>query len=376
MSHPAPPPLPEQPAAPRPETAADVRTTACAGCGARVEFAPGTTVLRCPYCGQEQQIKANRQIREHPFGELAQRSRTALATHVWTCARCGATTDSDGLATKCQFCTAPLVRDADAIDQIAPEAVVPFGVDRAGVRGALRKWVASRWFAPRSFRSVSEAESLSGTYVPHWTFDADTRSVYTGERGDHYWVTETYTTTDANGNSQTNTRQVQRTAWHHVSGEVSRSFDDVTVRATGRLEGEHQDKLEPWPLDEAVAYTHEYLAGYSALRYDVEPEAGLTAAQEVMAGTIRQDCRRDIGGDEQRVHSVDTDYSGITYKLVLLPVWVVAYMFAGKTWQVLVNGRTGEVVGSRPYSAWKIAAAVLAALVVIAAIVTTILITR
>jgi len=333
-------------------------------------------MLRCPYCGHEQEIKATRQIREHVFAELPHRPRAALATHVWTCGQCGATTDSDGLASRCQFCTAPLVRDADAIEQIAPEAVVPFGVDRAGVRTALRKWVATRWFAPGSFRSVSEAESLSGTYVPHWTFDADTRSAYTGQRGDHYWVTETYTTTDANGNQQTNTRQVQHTAWHHVSGEVSRSFDDVMVRATQRLEGEHQDKLEPWPLHEAVAYTPEYLAGYSALRYDVEPEAGLSSAQAIMADTIEQDCRRDIGGDEQRVQSVDTDYANLTYKLMLLPVWVVAYLFAGKTWQVLVNGRTGEVIGRRPYSAWKIAALILSIIVVVAAVVTAVVVYR
>ena len=88
-----------------------------------------------------------------------------------------------------------------------------------------------------------------------------------------------------------------------------------------------------------------------------------------MAKVIERDCRNDIGGDEQRLYNVSTSYADIMYKLVLLPVWVVAYLYGGKTWQVLVNGRTGEVIGSRPYSKLKIAAAVLAALIVIAAVV-------
>jgi DNA-directed RNA polymerase subunit RPC12/RpoP len=349
-------------------------TYACAGCGARVEFAPGTGALRCPYCQHEEAVvPAARTIREHPFDELARRPRTALASHVWACQKCGATTDSDLLASRCQFCGAPLVDAGDANEQIAPEAVLPFEVDRAGVRSALRLWVASRRFAPRSFRSVSEAESLSGTYVPHWTFDADTTSDYVGQRGDHYWETETYTTT-VDGQTQTQTRQVMRTRWSHATGRVARAFDDVMVRGTARLIEEHQDKLEPWPLNATVAYQPEYLSGYSALRYDVEPENGLAVAKEQMGKVIERDCRNDIGGDEQRLSNVSTSYADVMYKLVLLPVWVVAYLYGGKTWQVLVNGRTGEVIGSRPYSKVKIVAAVLSALIVIAAVIVAIVV--
>ncbi|MEO3798844.1 hypothetical protein [Nonomuraea sp. B1E8] len=81
------------------------------------------------------------------------------------------------------------------------------------------------------------------------------------------------------------------------------------------------------------------------------------------------DCRRHIGGDAQRVHSVNTAYSNVTFKLVLLPVWVGNYMFGGRTYQVMINGVSGEVQGDRPYSAVKITLAVLAALVVLVAMV-------
>jgi hypothetical protein len=78
-----------------------------------------------------------------------------------------------------------------------------------------------------------------------------------------------------------------------------------------------------------------------------------------MDGTIRDDVQRDIGGDEQVITSVDTAYSGITFKHLLLPVWLSAYRFSQKVYQVMVNARTGEVQGERPYSFWKISLLVL-----------------
>ncbi len=352
----------------------------CTACGARVEYAPDGGVLRCPYCGHEQAVaEAGRQVREHAIEELSQLTRKPLAdltAQVFVCQKCGAQTQSEALAERCQFCGAPLVADVTAGAQIAPEAVLPFEVGRDGVRTALRDWVSSRWFAPSSLKKVTEAESLRGTYLPHWTFDARTESDYRGERGEHYYETETYTETDSNGQTVTRTRQVQRTAWYPAHGTVRRDFDDVLVPATGHLPEKQLDKLTPWPLERSVAYQPDYLAGYQALRYDVEPESGLMTAKQRMAPVIKDDCRRDIGGDEQRVHSVDTRYHDVTYKLMLLPVWIVAYLHGGRAWQVMVNARTGEVIGDRPYSAAKIAAAITAAVLLIVTIIVLIVIAK
>jgi hypothetical protein len=73
-----------------------------------------------------------------------------------------------------------------------------------------------------------------------------------------------------------------------------------------------------------------------------------------MERTIEQDVRRDIGGDEQRIDRVQTATSNETFQHLLLPVWIGAYRFQGKVFQVVVNARTGEVQGERPYSAMKI----------------------
>lgn len=340
----------------------------CSKCGANVEFAPGTTVLQCPYCGAQTPLQPTGvRVREHAYAEFAGLPRkpvTTLAPHVFQCRGCGAVTESDKLSDRCQFCGAPLVADGAEGDMVTPEAVLPFELDQVRLREALRKWASSRWFAPSGLKKVTAAESSRSTYLPHWTYDAETVSAYQGERGDHYWETETYTE-----NGETKTRQVQRTSWHPVRGLVDRGFDDVLVVGTSKVAPKHLAALEPWPLPSAEAYRPEYLAGHETLRYDVEPEQGLTEAKKTMHSVIQEDCRRDIGGDEQRVHSVETEYRDVMFKLMLLPVWVACYLHAGKTYNILVNGRTGEVAGERPYSAAKIAAAIVLALLVIAAVI-------
>jgi DNA-directed RNA polymerase subunit RPC12/RpoP len=352
-----------------PQSSATALTYPCGGCGARVQYSPGTQVLRCPYCGYEQHLApTGGEVREIPIGELATLPRKpvgSIGAYVFVCQRCAARTESNETAGVCQFCGAPVVLDAAATGQILPEAVLPFQIDPGGVRHALHTWASSRWFAPSALKKVSETETAKGTYVPHWTFDSDTVSRYTGARGTHYYTTETY----QDNNGQTQTRQVQHTRWTHVDGMVSRVFDDVLIPASGALPAKQLGQMSTWPLTEGSPYRPEYLAGYHALRYDTEPETGLEEAKNRMAKVIHQDCRHDIGGDEQRVESVQTEHRNVTFKLMLLPIWIATYLYGGKSWQVLVNGWTGEIHGERPYSKLKVTLAIVVAVLIVAAVV-------
>src|SRR5262245_42339892 len=110
----------------QPADMASAQPYACGGCGARVEFAPGTGALRCPYCGYQAQIAPEtRQIRMMPYGELATVPRQpvgSLAPYTYVCQGCGGQSQFTETATLCQFCKAPVVLDVAATGQIAPEA--------------------------------------------------------------------------------------------------------------------------------------------------------------------------------------------------------------------------------------------------------------
>ena len=49
-------------------------------------------------------------------------------------------------------------------------------------------------------------------------------------------------------------------------------------------------------------------------------------------------------------------------------MYISAYRYQSKVYQVIVNARTGEVQGERPYSVWKITFAILGGLALIALI--------
>ena len=217
-------------------------------------------------------------------------------------------------------------------------------------------------------------ESIFGVYLPFWTFGAASISYYLGMRGDYYYETETYTTTDSNGNQQTETRQVQHTAWSPAAGTVQRVFTDLLIAATTSLPAQRLQELQPWDLPALKPYEPAYLASFKANRYQLDPAQGFEVAKQEMQGVIAQDVRTDIGGNVQQIESVSTSYTAVTFKHLLLPVWLCAYRFQGRVFHLMVNGRTGEVIGERPHSAAKIATLLL--LLLLAALIVFLLVRK
>jgi hypothetical protein len=153
-----------------------------------------------------------------------------------------------------------------------------------------------------------------------------------------------------------------------VSGQVRHFFDDVLICASRGVPQYLIDRLVPWDLPQLEDYRAELLSGFQTERYAVDLREGFEKARAVMDAAIRVLCTQDIGGNHQRLHSVRTQHVGITFKHILLPVWLAAYRYRDQTYRILVNGRTGRVVGTRPYSWVKITLLVLAIAAVVAAV--------
>ncbi|MEM1127830.1 MAG: hypothetical protein AAGI71_14345 [Bacteroidota bacterium] len=346
----------------------------CAQCGAELRFEPGQAALACPYCGHVNEIEVDleAEVEEQDYlAMLADREAAHEHVEVLTvhCTNCGAdsTLDPNITADVCPFCGSPLVSNAASQRIIKPQAVLPFHITETKAQKAFRSWINGLWFAPNEVKDFARRhERLAGMYIPHWTYDADTTTRYVGRRGEHYYVTERYTTME-NGKSVTKTRQVQKTRWYPASGTVYDQFDDVLVVASDSLPRTYMVKLEPWDLHALVPYDDAYLSGFRSESYSVNLEPGFEIAKERMQGTINSSIRRDIGGDVQQIINKRTHYDDITFKHILLPVWISAYRYRDETYRFLVNARTGQVQGERPWSWIKITLAVLAALIVLAA---------
>lgn len=348
----------------------------CRQCGASLVFAPGTEALTCGYCGAVNEVPrevvgvgGDGGVQELDFrAALAKLPKDEPTQEVLAvkCQQCGAesTLSANVVAEKCPFCGTGIVAVAGSKKQIKPRCVLPFHVTREQAVGSFRAWISSRWFAPSALKKEADKGRIDGVYLPAWTYDADCATSYVGERGDDYWDSETYTAME-NGRSVTRTRQVRKTRWRGVSGAVDNVFDDVLVMGTDALPGKYLAELQPWDLTALAGYRDEYLSGFRAMSYDVDLHDGFGRARQIMDGVVQETIRRDIGGDHQRIGTYDTRFGGITFKHILLPVWLSAYQYGGKTFRFMVNARTGEVQGERPYSAGKIAVAVVVGILVL-----------
>lgn len=382
----------------------------CDNCGASLEFSPGQQKLKCPYCGHLQEIgpgparAPSRQSTEGPWGDKAilldpqtgraiqwdagrkapeleeiplarglridQDSDLTERVKTLSCPNCGAKIEitSEQTASICPFCATPVVTDTGTTRLLKPQGVLPFLITEAQAKSALEDWLKGLWFAPSGLTAYAQrGRRMTGVYSPFWTFDADSQSRYSGQRGDYYYVTE-WVTTEVNGKRQQVPRQVQKVRWTAVSGRVARHFNDVLVLASSSLPRRFTDALAPWDLSHLTTYRPEFLSGFTAEGYTIALADGHQIAREEMAGVIAMDARRDIGGNLQRIDSLQTDYSAETFKHVILPIWTAAYRYNNKSFRFVVNGQSGRVQGERPYSIWKIALAVILALILVAGV--------
>ena len=354
----------------------------CDGCGADLEFRIGDQVLACQFCGHVRQIELedDAAVVEQDFHSMLARLRhwreqtaqkkieagdeahAGLSTsrNELRCDSCGGNVEFIGTltSTHCPYCGSPVqLENAHKCEEnrIPVDGVLPFQIDRQQAQTNLQQWVDSRWFAPNSFRKRGAEGKFNGVYLSYFTVDSMTFTAYTGQRGEHYWVTV---------GSGKNERREMRTRWYPASGRFQRFFDDVVVLANTGLNRKFMLALEPWPLAKVVSFNQEMLAGHLARTYDIELDDCFQEAKSRIDEAIQSDVRQRIGGDTQRVQSVNSRYEAITYKHLLLPVWLLAYRHSDKTYQVFVNAATGEVQGERPYSVWKILFAVILGLTV------------
>lgn len=336
-------------------------------------------MLECDHCGNNQRIEGAKSawrggaVKELDFrkaikDDLSDFEHTEIQTV--SCENCGAHVEFEPNhhAAECPFCATPVVTDTGSTRQIKPRGLLPFALAHEDARDRMADWLGQLWFAPSGLKEYArKGRKLQGIYVPYWTYDAETASQYTGQRGTIYYENRQVSVV-VDGKRQTRTQRVQKIRWQRVQGRVSRFFDDVLVLASKSLPKKYTDGLAPWDLSEMEPYREEYLAGFRAEAYTVALEDGYDQASAYMDRMIARDVKYDIGGDRQKIGTLDTKIGTLTFKHVLLPVWLAAYKYRGKTYRFVVNGRTGSVQGERPYSTFKIAIAVILGLLLAGAV--------
>ena len=361
-----------------PDTApAEPAAYACGNCGAVLRFAPGTEQLRCTYCGHVTAIDAAPAlVEEQDFDDAVARvghGSPPQAPVAASCSGCGAsfTFEPPLHAGPCPFCGQSVVVAPDGA--LTPTGLLPFLVGEEHARERLGAWLGELWFAPGRLRAkIRGRDALRGLYVPHLTFDSATETSFRGMRGDVYYETRRVPVA-VNGQRTTQLQQVPKVRWTPAAGRVARRFDDVLVAASATLPSRLLARLRDFDTHEARALQDDFLVGFESERYQVGLADAFARARELMRAVIQRDVRARIGGDMQRITAMDVRHHHRAFKLLLLPIWTAELRFMNRRYRVLVNGRTGEIVGERPWSFWKIALAVVVALALAAGLAAVIL---
>jgi len=345
---------------------------ACANCGAELKYSPGTTSISCGYCGHKEDIPLTDshfvELELQPYLQEMGGQRHAEDISVLHCKNCGADqhVEEHYKSLHCVYCGEPLVvEDAQTQQWILPGAVLPFQLDQRESFAVFRKWVKGLWFAPNNLKKAAlDPQFTKGLYLPYWTFDAQLRAHYRGQRGVYYYQTQR--SRDANGKMVT--RQVRKTRWYPAQGEVSGFVDDTLIQASHQRSGKIPRQIAHWDLGKLQPFHSGFLSGFVTEKYTIPLKDGHLDAQQEARDIATRWSKQHIGGDVQRVHSLDLRLSQETFKHILLPVYISAYRFNRKAYRFFINGENGRISGTRPYSFWKIFLAVLLGLGLIGAL--------
>lgn len=331
----------------------------CPSCGGVMDFDPATGGLSCPYCGHTEEIQTREG--DESAEELALEDADKVENCDWgvakktvICKACGAESVYDALeiSAVCPFCGSNQVMEASDQNTMAPGGVVPFQISDKQASDLFKNWIRHKWFCPKLAKESAKAKNFKGIYLPFWTFDALTKSQYRGEFG------RDKVKKKADGKTQV------ETTWYSVRGNHEEFFDDELICATTNHNQSMLRGLEPYNTADNKSYRPEYVAGFAAERYAI----GIKEAWQMAKTSIKFKLQRSIekriikenNADRVRNLQIDAAFSKLTYKYLLLPVWISSYKYKEKVYQFMVNGQTGKVSGKTPISIPKVIITVVA----------------
>jgi DNA-directed RNA polymerase subunit RPC12/RpoP len=331
-------------------------TFLCPKCGAHMEFNLGANALACLYCGfihetEERSAADREQVMAHVL-PTESGHRWAVSQHQMVCEQCGAHSlwPPGQAAAECPYCgSGQMIESEETEGLVDPQAIAVMQVNEREAGGKIIEWLGKGWTVPDDLKESAQKSRLRPAYYPFWTFDG---------------------TLDIHWSCEINEGTSNRPRWVGQSGVEFEMFDDVLIPGLKSLKFKTLNRLGKFYLKDVVEFKPDYLAGWPALTYDRPlAKATLLAREQVVRKVRRELHSRVLAGQQKRgLNTGGVNWSDMTFKHILLPVWIGKYRYKGKEYEIMINGQTGNVTGEKPKDTVKtlgIIISVIATLVVL-----------
>ena len=282
--------------------------------------------------------------------------------------------DHDHRSYVCPFCDSTYVAEfaPEVTGRQRPEFIIGFAVTPQDAQTRFQHWIADNgWFRPGDLAMNAVADKMRGVYLPFWSFSMLAQSEWRADIGEHWYRTETYTTTDANGKTTTHTRQVQETEWWPLAGRHHRFYAGYLVSGSRGLSQAIADSIQPFNLPALRRYEPFFLAGWLSEEYSIEANVALEVCRQEFFRREQSNIAAFLPGDTHRGVEVETQFSQVSSDLCLLPVYVLSYHYQGKLFRFLVNGQTGKTWGDKPVSWTRITLAIVVGVAIVLGLIAT-----
>ncbi len=333
-----------------------VITYKCPNCGGHLNFDPDSQMSKCDFClstftNEELEKLSTKAVHSEDAKEIIEdasddtdKKQDGEPSLLYTCPSCGAEiiTDETTSAMICCYCHNPVVFSKQLEGEFRPSKVIPFKLSRDRAQEAFMAWRKKKKFLPNDFSSPSQLEKMAGLYIPYWLVDCDTSGNLSARATrSSSWISGDYRYT--------------KTDEYAIYREANMAFNHIAHDASSKADDQVMDSIGPFNFNELTDYSHSYLSGFLAEKYDVDKDAVYPEIKKRVEKAVTVTLRESIhgyssvivNGSHVRLHKTRFHYT-------LMPVWMLTYLYKGETYMFAMNGQTGKLYGRLPLDKAKV----------------------
>jgi ribosomal protein S27AE len=337
---------------------ATAKTYTCPNCGASISYDIHETTLVCQFCGFTS--KVDQHVVDASSDQLLDASLPTERAHRWvesqsrlTCEQCGVVLllPPGQTAESCPYCGANhFITSPELMELIDPQAIGQFKIDIKNSGESIKNWLGKGWLTPDDLAVKHGGMQLHPAYYPFWLFEG---------------------TVEVPWFCDVNVGTSKLPQWEAHSGSQFENFNDVLIPGLRKLSVDELAGIEPFNLEALVEFSPDFLAGWPALTYDIPLADASLHARQAVVNKVKHTLSSlvETNRPKRNFSTGAGKWSGLTYKLTLLPIYMGNYLFQGKWYHLLVNGQTGKVSGKKPIDTLKITMLIVGGIVVLAVLI-------